>query len=135
MNAMVTGGCLCGAVQFEVSGPLQSVTYCHCSRCRKWHGHIGAYTAVDRRHLRLVESSGLRWFASSPGVRRGFCGECGASLLWDEDALPKMAICAGVIDTPTTVADRAHIYVASKGDYYVITDSLAQYETEPKLKP
>jgi hypothetical protein len=128
---MHQGGCLCGAVRYEASKSLTKVTYCHCSRCRRWHGHVGAYCAVDRDGFAFVESRGLRWFDSSPGVRRGFCGECGSSLLWDEDGLPKMAICAGTLDAPTGLASKAHIYVGSKGDYYEIHDDLLKFDTMP----
>jgi len=34
----VRGSCLCGAVQFELVGPLLRPLNCHCSLCRKQHG-------------------------------------------------------------------------------------------------
>jgi hypothetical protein len=55
-------------------------------------------------------------------VRRGFCGECGSSLFWDEAGDPKMAICAGTLDSPTGLNPKAHIYLGSKGDYYDVPD-------------
>lgn len=129
---MNTGGCFCGAVRYEVSGPMTAVTYCHCSRCRRWHGHVGAWTATDREHFRLTEARGLKWHAASPTVRRGFCAECGSSVLWDEAGEPKMSLCAGTLDAPTGVREKAHIYVGSKGDYYDITGDLPQYEILPR---
>jgi len=117
-----TGACACGAVRYEVTGDLTKVTYCHCSKCRRWHGHVGAYTAVERAGFRLVEQRGLRWYAANATVRRGFCGECGSSLLWDEAGDPRMSICAGTMDAPTGLASKAHIYVGSKGDYYALAD-------------
>ncbi len=113
---------MCGAVRFEMLGALTPVTFCHCSRCRRWHGHVGAYTAVDRAAFRIVEQRGLAWFASSPTVQRGFCRECGSSLLWDEAGEAKMSICAGTIDAPTGLVPKAHIYLGSKGDDYPVPD-------------
>ena len=55
-----TGSCLCGAVRFEVAGPLRDVVECHCAMCRKTHGHIGAYTATPKDKLRIVETRGLK---------------------------------------------------------------------------
>ena len=55
---MKTGGCACGAVRYEIFLVLTPVTFCHCSKCRRWHGHIGAYTAVDRPGFRLTEQRG-----------------------------------------------------------------------------
>src|SRR4051794_29032619 len=77
------GGCLCGGVRYEVSGPLRPVVNCHCGQCRRTHGHFSAYTEAPRRALSLVEVSSLRWYRSSPQVRRGFCSNCGASLFWE----------------------------------------------------
>ena len=119
---MRTGECACGAVRYEASGEPTPVTYCHCSKCRRWHGHVGAWTAVERGAFRLVEARGLKWHAMNARVRRGFCGECGSSLFWDEDGDARMAICAGTFNAPTGLRGKAHIFVASKGDYYALPD-------------
>jgi hypothetical protein len=111
---------------------MMPVTYCHCSKCRRWHGHVGAYSAVDRDAFRLTETRGLKWHSVSPTVRRGFCAECGSSVLYDGTNDTKMSICAGTLDDPTGLREKAHIYVGSKGDYYEIGDDLLKYDTLPK---
>ena len=113
---------MCGAVRFELRGASTSVTYCHCAMCRKWHGHVGAYAAVDRADLALLEQRTLTWYASSPGVRRGFCSRCGSSLFFDQADLPKIGFCVGALEAPTGLQSKAHIFVASKGDYYALVD-------------
>ena len=128
---MNTGGCFCGAIRYEVSGPLTQVTYCHCSKCRRWNGNVAAYAAADRGDFRLSEERGLKWHRVSPTVRRGFCLECGSSVLFDESPDPKIGICAGTLDEPTGIREKAHIYVASKADYYEISDGLLKYDTFP----
>jgi hypothetical protein len=132
---MKSGGCLCGAVRYELLGKSTSVAYCHCSMCRKWHGHVGAYAAVDRADLALVLDRGLRWHASSPSVRRGFCAECGSSLFFDEAGDPKLAFTPGSLDEPTGLRSKAHIFVASKGDYYdMAEDGLLRLDGGPPKK-
>lgn len=129
---MKTGSCLCGAVRYELHAETTGVTYCHCSMCRRWHGHAGAYAAVDRDGFVLTEERGLRWYASSEGIRRGFCGECGASLFFDDGKDPKVAFTAGSVDAPTGMASKGHIYVASKGDYYAMSDDgLVRHDGAP----
>ena len=66
-----TGGCLCGAVRYEVNGKLRDVLECHCSMCRRVHGHIGAYSAVPKASLEMTDATGLRWYKSSDKARRG----------------------------------------------------------------
>ena len=129
---MHAGGCLCGAVRYELRGASTSVTYCHCSMCRRWHGHAGAYAAVDRADFVLVERRGLKWYASSSIAQRGFCSECGASLFFDDPSDPKIAFCAGSVDEPTELRSKAHIFVASKGDYYALSDDgLLRFDGAP----
>jgi len=121
-----TGSCLCGAVRYEVRGPLRDVTECHCAMCRKTHGHIGAYTAAPKAKLHLVEARGLKWYRSSEKARRGFCSECGGTLFFEPLAKDYMAIAAGTLDPPTGLKTVVQIHVASAGDYYAIDPSIRQ---------
>ena len=116
-----TGQCLCGAVRYEVEGPLRDVTLCHCGECRRWHGHVCAATSVRSEHLRLVTDSGLRWIdspQSAAHARRGFCGECGSSLFWDAPDRDTISIAAGTLDAPTGLRTVRQIYTEDAGDYY-----------------
>jgi hypothetical protein len=119
----MTGGCLCGAVRYEARGPLRDVVNCHCGRCRRTHGHVGAYTETTA--LTLLEDRGLAWYVAD-GRERGFCRECGASLFWRREGSATTSIAAGTLDEPTGLRTVSHIYVASKGDYYEIADGLPQ---------
>jgi hypothetical protein len=119
-----SGGCLCGAVRYELSGELRDVVNCHCTQCRRFHGHVAAYTAVARDDLKLVEDGGLEWCRSSEGARRGFCARCGSSLLWERIDAPSVSISAGSLDQPSGLRTVRHAFVADKADYYEITDGL-----------
>ena len=119
---MKTGACACGAVRCELSGELTKVTFCHCSKCRRWHGHFGAYTAVNHAHFTLTEQRGLKWHAINGTVQRGFCQECGSSLFWKDEADVRLGVCVGAIDAPTGLEPKAHIYVGSRGDYYTLPE-------------
>ena len=123
-----TGGCLCGAVRYEVTGTLRDVIECHCAMCRKTHGHIGAYTATPKDSLAVVEGRGLRWYASSERARRGFCGECGSTLFYDPLQKDHISIAAGTLDPPTGLKTTLQIYVAHRGDYYEIDPAIPQRE-------
>jgi hypothetical protein len=122
---MPTGGCLCGAVRYEVRGALRDVLICHCEECRRWHGHFSASTAARREDLVLLEERGLRWIQSpdsDAGARRGFCAECGSSLFWDPPGRPTLSIAAGTLDGPTRLRTTAHWYASQAGDYYDLPD-------------
>ena len=125
-SVRATGGCLCRAVRFEVNGELRGVVLCHCEMCRKTHGHIAAYTAAAKSALRFIETRGLKWYRSSPTARRGFCSECGGSLVWEPSAKDYIAIAAGTLDMPTGLATTLQINLHSAGDYYDIDTRVPQ---------
>jgi hypothetical protein len=120
------GGCLCGAVRYEVDPPLRDVIVCHCEMCRKAHGHVGAYTAAPKSALRITQSRGLAWYASSPIARRGFCRECGGTLFWESKDRETISIAAGTLDGATGLSTTLQIHVADAGDYYRIDPSIPE---------
>ena len=122
----VIGGCLCGAVRFEAADARPTVTFCHCSQCRRTSGHHWAATRAPLAKFRLTKDEGLKWFRSSDWAQRGFCGHCGSSLFYRLDEGDGIGIAAGSIDEPTGLAPGKHIFTASKGDYYDIADGLPQ---------
>lgn len=120
-----SGRCLCGAVRYEVRGPLRDVLLCHCVECRRWSGHAFAATAARREDLVLLESAALRWVPSPESeseARRGFCGQCGSSLFWEAPARDTVSIAAGTLDEPTGLHVRGHVYVSQAGDYYELPE-------------
>ncbi|WP_241559934.1 GFA family protein [Solirhodobacter olei] len=112
------GSCLCGAVAYEVEGPLRPVIVCHCRLCRAWSGHVFAATSAPLSHFRLTRQKGLAWYRSSPAARRGFCGACGASLFWKPDGEERMSFAAGSLDGVTGLAVIQHLLPEEAGDYY-----------------
>jgi len=126
MSGTSSGGCLCGAVRYEVAGPMRNVAICHCGQCQRTHGGPASYAAAKKADLKLTEERGLAWYESTPGARRGFCKVCGGRLFWDKADNDYVAVAAGTIDAPTGLKTVRHIFVASKPDYYEIADGLEQ---------
>ena len=122
MTETRTGGCLCGAVTYRVTGPMRPVIACHCQQCRKTSGHHVAATAAPREAAAI---SGVPvWFASSPSARRGFCGVCGSNLFWDSTDSATLSIFAGTLDDSSGLTLAGHIFTDDKGAYYEITDGV-----------
>ena len=122
-TATSTGGCLCGAVRYEVRGSLRPIVVCHCGQCRRATGHVMAATAARRSAFRLVSGEELRWYASSAAARRGFCGRCGSTLFWEGAGRDYLSIAAGSLDDPGQLGVGYHIFVADKVPYDAIGDS------------
>lgn len=74
------GSCLCNAVTFEVTAPVDHVGACHCDMCRAWSGGVYLGIKVPADGLKVSEGGALRVYTSSPWAERAFCGTCGSSL-------------------------------------------------------
>ncbi|MGR4000439.1 MAG: GFA family protein [Alphaproteobacteria bacterium] len=141
------GSCLCGAVSFRVRGGPFPLTWCHCSMCRKFHGHAMAAVALANDKIEWGDGSEAQifWYASSEKGRRGSCKGCGSSLFYREEGEGHTSVVAGAIDNPTCIAEEDHIYTADRGDWYGLPDDgLPHYEGDwpaaeliarPRLRP
>jgi hypothetical protein len=129
------GTCLCGAVRFEVYGPLRDSVACHCSQCRKTSGHYWSATSCLLSDLRLLNDEGLRWFASSDTARRGFCQHCGSSLFWQQTGSDRVSIGSGTLDGATGLRTVGHIFVKDKSDYVEIASGSPQWREDRDQPP
>lgn len=120
MQRVITGGCSCGQVRYEVRGKLRDIIACHCTQCRRTSGHFVAATACRRHAFTLVKSDSLKWYVAVTGFRRGFCSECGSSLFFEEEGGERVSIAAGSLDEPQGLTLVAHIFASEAGDYYRI---------------
>ncbi len=78
----LTGGCLCGAVRYEISQPLVTAGYCHCTRCQRRTGTASSVSArIAPGSLRVLQGEELiRSFDPPDGFSKAFCSACGGAL-------------------------------------------------------
>ncbi|SNY92498.1 Uncharacterized conserved protein [Cohaesibacter sp. ES.047] len=131
MSEILHGRCLCGAVEFECDPGHEPMTMCHCKQCRQWSGHAWPSISVPVSSLKVTKGHDqIKWFISSEFAKRGFCSDCGSSLFWHPDRhsewKDEIAVSAGTIEDFFGRKLAKHIFVASKGNYYDITDKLVQ---------
>jgi hypothetical protein len=121
-----SGGCQCGAVTYRVSGNMRDVVNCHCSQCRRVHGHAPGYSAARKAEMTIEGADNVTWYRSSDEAQRGFCSRCGSSLFWRPEGRETISISAGSLNAPTGMKTVRHIFAADKGDYYTIADGVPQ---------
>jgi len=124
---MTTGSCLCGEIAWEASAPVEWMTHCHCSLCRRAHGTaFSTFAGVKARAFRWTRGeAGVRSFASSSALERTFCARCGTKLpvRWqDEVQMP-----AGTLEGDPGIRPSKHIFVGSKAPWHTIRDALPQH--------
>ena len=112
---MLKGRCHCGAIRYEMPADVLHHTLCHCADCRR---HAGApmvgWAMVPADQLRIEGEP--RVYHSSENGRRYFCGACGTSLFYVNEAmLPgKIDIQTGTLDHPNALPPQAHIQTAER---------------------
>ena len=119
--SLMEGGCLCGAVRYEVSSKPKRLTVCHCRFCQRATG--SAYMAepiFDRDDLTIIKGAAKTYEHLSEGsgkrVYVHFCDTCGTKLFLSfERFAESIGVYAGTFDDPNWYAcakeDTKHIFL------------------------
>ena len=128
MDRVHTGGCLCGGVQYRATGPLRPVVNCHCSQCRRSVGATPVAWATFARSGFAIRRGTPRWLQSSPAARRGFCADCGSSLLFAAVATPdEIDVTVVSLDDAARLPPDRHIWVPAKLAWARTDDGLPRH--------
>jgi hypothetical protein len=79
-----------------------------------------------------IEGDSLHYFASSSGVRRGFCAACGTSLCYENERWPDdLHLMLGALEEPNGLAPQFHIFTEQRLKWLCLADPLPRYRTTP----
>lgn len=114
--AHLTGGCLCGAVRYEIAKPPQVTAICHCTHCQRQSGSMFSTNIVvqdadysQTGETKVYEDNG----DSGQPVWRHFCGQCGSPLFSRIALMPGMTmIKAGTLDDFSSITPGVEVYTA-----------------------
>ena len=125
---MATGRCLCGTIRYEYSGDATLITHCHCESCRRQTSSpITTFIIVPKAALRFTQGR-PKEFASSPGVARSFCGECGSPIYYRvEDRPNAIDLYACTLDDPSSLAPLCHVHAVEQLPWFEVMDDLPRY--------
>jgi len=122
---VLTGGCLCGGVRFELLEPPVAASYCHCTRCQRRTGTAASAQArIAPGSLRITAGEELiRAYEPPGGFAKEFCSACG-SALWSrnpEDSEVR-GIRMGAFDTDPGVHPAHRQFVAYAASWEPLPD-------------
>lgn len=127
---MIRASCLCGAVELAITGTPRSLSYCHCSRCRKAEGVFAAVLIGAADDLTIVRGEDrIRRIEPRPPWthRRAFCGDCG-SALGELHSGTVYVVAASALDDDPGLRPTAHLNTGSKPAWYDIPPGLKMFE-------
>ncbi len=139
MTAEITGGaCLCGAVRFEVTGPLVTVVHCHCTMCRRAHGAaFVSWAAMPEAQVRVTAGSEqIEHYRSSDIGTRSFCRTCGSSMFCTLDTHSgTIDVALGCLRRGAPLEPKAHIFWDDRADWVELADGLPRLGGKTGLEP
>jgi hypothetical protein len=127
---MIKGECFCGAVQYQIDGPLANARSCHCSRCRKaFSGAASAFAEIGS-NSQFTWTQGealLRQYGTEQGWGLGFCSICGSTLCGFYQG-KVMGITLGTVNGDPGVEIEKHIFVESRARWDHIGGNARQFD-------
>lgn len=132
---MTKGGCLCGAVRYDIPGEPIAARACWCRLCQ--YLGAGSGTVNVAFHSEGVTITGEpRWRTdtadSGNTLRRGFCADCGTPLFSTTDVRPHLIfVRAGSVDDPDLIAPGATIWTSEAPAWAHFDPALPQVEKQP----
>ncbi len=133
------GGCQCGAVRYEITGPPRIVYVCHCTECQTQSGSAFAMAAViPKDDFRIVKGEpGMypRPISGSRIMECWFCRDCGTRLYHVPGgaAYPNRNIKPGTLDDASWVVPTAHFWTRSAQPWVVFPEGVTRHETQPEV--
>ena len=136
-NAIHKGGCLCGAVRYEISAEPMFGGFCQCRDCQR-HSGVGHAAGMGFPESAVKIAGKLSYYDSKADsgatISRGFCPKCGSRLVVKSSGMPGLTMISpgGLDDSDWFKPGR--VIFASRGRAWDHLDpALARFpETSPR---
>ena len=99
-QAVLSGGCQCGAVRYALYAEPESADICHCRMCQRAVGNLFMAVAGVLRDQFAWTKGEPAIFRSSSAAERGFCRDCGTPLSFRYIARDRISVTLGSLDEP-----------------------------------
>jgi len=126
----VEGHCFCRAIRFEYAASPNWVLHCHCESCRRaTSSPVTTWISVPRNAFHFTQGT-PHYYASSEGVRRGFCAACGSQLTYESARIPEeVHLYAAALADPSQLVPTRHVFVEEQLPWFEVADDLPRFAT------
>lgn len=113
----IKGGCLCGAVSFEVVNAFEKLFLCSCDQCRQITG--SAFASNLFVGIELFDWLGgaddiIKYQVPGRDISKSFCRVCGSGVPWANGKATKMIVPAGSLSEPAVIAERVRVFISEQ---------------------
>ncbi|MEM1231916.1 MAG: GFA family protein [Pseudomonadota bacterium] len=129
-NEGIEGGCLCGAIRYEVTGAPAMAAVCHCRNCQKQAGSaFSTLIGVGKTQFEIRSGEPKLYTdqdtTSGAPVGRYFCGDCGSPIYSAVPAQPEtIFIKSGTLDDTSDFAPQLHFWCSTKQPWVTLGDGV-----------
>jgi hypothetical protein len=127
----MSGGCLCGQVEYSANADPAFVGVCHCEHCQKQTGTAFAVLVGIPKSAISIKGQ-IKTFHdkgdSGQTVERSFCPECGSPILFNAAVIPGLAfIYGGTLHDTSWLDPKVHVYCDSKERWTFIPEGSQKF--------
>ena len=130
----LTGGCLCGALRYEISGEIPMRFYCLCRTCQKVSGGAGNFSiGIEGKYFRYTKGTPRKYAHADGAPCREFCGDCGVHIAARSPKLPDgLVVKVGSLDDPSVFGGPGMaVWASEKYKFHVIQEGVPTFDTIP----
>ena len=136
MEFPISGGCECGAVRYEISGPPRVVYACHCSTCQTQSGSaFGLAARFHISHFSLTRgelTSFTRPATKGHTLTNSFCADCGTRIHHVPSRFPELvSLKPGTLDDTGWLEPEFHIFARSAQPWFALPEGAEIFEAMP----
>jgi hypothetical protein len=138
MELPLQGGCVCGAIRYEITQEPLRVYACHCTDCQRFTGSafaIGVVVLGKAFHVTGAETRLVPNGVTEGGRRKSLaaCPECGTRLF--SGLRPDLccegmvrAVLGGTLDDTSWLRPTIHVWTRSAQPWVILPDGWTVYE-------
>lgn len=132
------GGCMCGALRYEVNAPPLMIYNCHCTNCQKISGsafNVSATVLEQAFRFTAGEPKRVAWTSDVGSTRLGaFCGSCGSRICngMKDPPSPVLSLRAGTLDDTSWVRPVGDIWTRSAQPWVRFVEGGLRAEKQPQ---
>ena len=130
-----SGGCLCGAIRYEIPETSLMEAICHCKNCQKQAGSaFSTLAGIKKSDFKLTGEPKVYVDTdtdSGASVERFFCGACGSPIY---SALPSQPnaiyLKTGTLDDTSEFKPSIHVWASTRQNWVEIDPNVPQLQKQ-----
>lgn len=132
----MTGGCLCGAIKYELTEAPAMMGVCHCKNCQRQAGSaFSTLAAVPKEQFKFTQGKPKLYVdgdtKSGNQVERYFCADCGSPIYSALGSQPdSVFLKTGTMDDTTGFNPQFHVWCDTRQNWVDLPDDVPQMATQ-----